>query len=73
MPLEVAGVKMYNSKEISKLLGLSLQATRRYLREGKIAAKKIGGNRYYVSEDALREYLNTPDNTPQSKGNDKDG
>jgi excisionase family DNA binding protein len=65
MPVEIAGIKMYSAKEVSEILGVHIVTARRYMAEGRIKAKKIGGNRYFVSEAHLREFLETPDNIPK--------
>jgi len=62
MPVEIAGIKMYSAPEIAKILDISLYSARKYVRDGRIKAKKLRGNRYYVSEENLKEFLNTPDN-----------
>jgi len=67
MPVEIAGVKMYTTKEVSEILGINVVTARRYMFEGRIKAKKIGGNRYLVTEAHLREFLETPDNIPPIK------
>jgi len=64
MPVEIAGIKMYTTKEVSEILGINVVTARRYMFEGRIKAKKIGGNRYLVTEAHLREFLETPDNIP---------
>ncbi|MFA5674401.1 MAG: helix-turn-helix domain-containing protein [Methanoregulaceae archaeon] len=67
MPVEIAGIKMYSAPEVAKALDLSLYSTRKYIREGRIKAKKLRGNRYYVSEEHLREFLITPDSFTRDK------
>ena len=64
MPVKIAGIKMYTAKEISEILGVHVVTARKYMAEGRIKAKKIGGNRYLVTEAHLREFLETPDNIP---------
>ncbi len=61
MTRKIGNIKMYNTKEVSELLGLSELSVRKYLREGKIKAKKIGA-KWYISNQELKEYLTTPDN-----------
>ena len=79
MPVKIAGIKMYTAQEVSQILGVHVVTARRYMYEGRIKAKKIGGNRYLVSEANLREFLETPDNIPPTEAtkggnnNDKPG
>ncbi len=67
MPVKIAGIKMYTAKEISEILGVHVVTARKYMAEGRIKAKKIGGNRYLVAEAHLREFLETPDNIPSTE------
>jgi len=61
MAQKIGNVKLYNTKEISELLGLSELSVRKYLREGKIKAKKIGA-KWRVTNQDLREYILSHDN-----------
>jgi len=61
MPIEIAGIKLYKLEEVQepfKTAGipLSMLTLRAYVRTGKLKARKMG-NRWYVSEEALREYF----------------
>ncbi len=56
MGKKIAGITMYDSKELSKLIGLTEQSIRNYFRNGVLKGKKIG-NKWYMSNVALREYL----------------
>lgn len=56
MPKEVLGVKLYSTREVSELLGITQNTTIKYINQGKIKARMIGGRRY-VTEDNLKEYV----------------
>lgn len=61
MPIEIAGIKLYKLEEVQepfKAAGipLSMLTLRAYVRTGKLKARKMG-NRWYVSEEALRDYF----------------
>lgn len=61
MPKKIGNIVMYNSKEISELLGLTEQSVRAYFRRGILKGKKIGNN-WYISNKDLKEYLLSHDN-----------
>lgn len=49
-------MKVYNLKEVVKLLGLNIQTIRQYIKEGKLKASKIGTH-YIVTDEAIKEFL----------------
>lgn len=53
---EVLGVKLYTLAEVGELLGVQRATTSKYIQEGKLKARTIGGNKY-VSEENLKEFL----------------
>lgn len=57
MPKQVGNLTLYSVDDLHKQLGLSKMTIRAYLREGKIRARKLGV-KWYVTEEALREYFN---------------
>lgn len=61
--ITVGDLKMYDLEEISKKTGISVKSLRKWIRQGKLKAKKLGV-KYYVSEDDLIEFL--------KKGSDKE-
>ena len=56
MPKQVGDITLYTVLELSKLLDVTEVTLRRYIKEGKIHAKKIGGA-YHISEDALKDFI----------------
>ena len=54
--ITVGDLKMYDLEEISKKTGISVKSLRKWIRQGKLKAKKLGV-KYYVSEDDLIEFL----------------
>lgn len=56
MPVKLAGVKLYDLKEISKKLKLHPVTLRGYIEQGRLEAVKIGRS-YRVTEDALQAFL----------------
>jgi predicted site-specific integrase-resolvase len=57
---EVLGVKLYTLVEVGELLGVQQQTVSKYIQQGKIAARTIGGYKY-VSEESIKHFLLTTD------------
>ena len=49
-------MKIYDLKEVVKLLGLNIQTIRKFIKEGKLKASKVGTH-YMVTEEAIKEFL----------------
>ena len=60
MPIQMGDLKLYSLQELSDTLKLTIITLRTYVRQGKLKARKLG-TRWYVSEDNLREFFNTPE------------
>lgn len=56
----VLGVKLYSLAEVGELLGVQRPTTSKYIQQGKLKARTIGGYKY-VSEENLKEFLQTTD------------
>ncbi len=56
MPRQIGNLTLYSVDDLHEQLGLSKMTVRAYLREGKIRARKLGV-KWYVTEEALREYF----------------
>lgn len=48
--------KLYTTEEIADILNYDVQTIRRFIREGKIPAYKVG-KEYRVEENHLKKYL----------------
>ena len=57
---EVLGVQLYTLKEVGELLGVQQQTVSKYVQQGKLKARVIGGAKY-VSEENLKEFLQEVD------------
>lgn len=66
MPKQVGNLTLYSVDDLHEQLGLSKMTIRAYLREGKIRARKLGV-KWYVTEEALREYFNESSESTSSK------
>lgn len=53
---EVLGVRLYTLKEVGELLGVQAQTASKYIQQGRLKARTIGGSKY-VSEENLKEFL----------------
>jgi excisionase family DNA binding protein len=56
MPVQIAGLKLYNLNELSKVLMVNKVTLRGYIEQGRLKAVKIGRS-YRVTEEDLREFL----------------
>ena len=59
MPKQVGNLTLYSVDDLHEQLGLSKMTIRAYLRDGKIRGRKLGV-KWYVTEEALREYFGEP-------------
>jgi excisionase family DNA binding protein len=49
-------MQVYNLKEVVKILGLNIQTIRKFIKEGKLKASKVGTH-YMVTDEAIKEFL----------------
>ena len=59
-------MKIYDLKEVVKLLGLNIQTVRKFIKEGKLKASKVGTH-YMVTEDAIKEFLKANEVQPSQE------
>ncbi len=57
---EVLGVKLYSLQEVGELLGVQRQTASKYIQQGKLKARTIGGYKY-VSEESIKDFLLSTD------------
>jgi len=50
-------LELFKVEDIAKELDVNMETIRRYIRQGKLKAQKIG-RRYYVSKDNLKAFAN---------------
>lgn len=56
MAKTIEGIKFYTLPEAAKILGITPQTLRKYIKQGKIKGKKLS-NYYLITEKALLEFL----------------
>ena len=66
MSIQVGDMKLYEVEELAEMLNVGEPTIRRYLREGRLKGKKLA-KRWYVSEEALKEYFR-PEPEVQEEG-----
>jgi len=66
MPKKIGSLTLYSVDDLHELLGISKMTIRAYLREGKLKGKKLGVQ-WYVTEDAIRNYFEEPEDEPAPK------
>ena len=64
--IEIGDIKVYDVQEIAKMFDMTPQSIRKFIREGRIKGRKVG-TRWYVTEEAIREYLLGYDNGPKKE------
>jgi excisionase family DNA binding protein len=68
MPKVIGDITLYTLMELAKMLDVTDVTLRRYIKDGKLHATKIGGS-YHISEQALKEFLEQD----QSSNNQAEG
>jgi excisionase family DNA binding protein len=61
MPIQIGQLTLFDLEELSEKLQVNVRSLRRWIREGKIKAKKVGV-KYYITEQSLNEYFEKADN-----------
>ncbi len=59
--IQIGDIKAYDVQELAKLFDMTPQSVRKFIREGRIKGRKVG-TRWYVTEEAIRDYLMGVDN-----------
>ena len=62
MPVQLGSLTLFSVDELSKKFSLNPITVRRLFRAGKLQGRKIG-KRWYLTEEALREYFDKPAGT----------
>lgn len=63
MPKKIGNLTLYSIDDLHEQLGVSKMTLRAYLREGRIRGRKLGVS-WFVTEDAIREYFEGPQEQP---------
>ena len=56
--VQIGDIRAYDVYEIAKMFDMTPQSIRKFLKQGRIKARKFG-TKWYVTEEAMREYLLT--------------
>ena len=59
-------MKIYNLKEVVSLLGLNIQTIRKFIKEGRLKASKVGTH-YMVTDEAIQEFLKANEVQPKNE------
>jgi excisionase family DNA binding protein len=70
MPRKIGSLTLYSVDDLNEILGISKMTLRAYLREGRLKGKKLGVQ-WYVSEQAIKDYFNEPDELSGSTNKSK--
>lgn len=52
----IGDITLYTVKELAKTLDITDITIRRYIRDGKLKATKLGG-KYHISEEAVKQLI----------------
>jgi predicted transcriptional regulator len=56
---EIAGIRLYDVKEVSGLLGVSVASVRTYMKREKNSLRsQMIGHKLYITEGSIKEFLN---------------
>lgn len=53
---EIGDIKVFDIIDIANMFQVTPQTIRRYIREGKLEANKMG-TRWFITDEALKKYL----------------
>jgi len=59
MPIQLGSLTLFDVRELSKKFGLNPVTIRILFRTGKLQGRKVG-KRWYLTEEALRDYFKEP-------------
>lgn len=57
--MEIAGVRLYTAQAIADTFGVNVVTILRHIKKGNLTARLIG-HKYYVTEENIRKFLETP-------------
>jgi len=57
--VEIAGIKLYTAQSIADTFDVNVVTILRHIKKGNLKARLIG-HRYYITEENLQAFLNTP-------------
>jgi len=60
MPIKIKDIEFYDLEETSERMNLTVKVLRRWIREGKLKAKKVG-IKYYVTEEQMLDVFKPDD------------
>jgi len=66
MSVKIGDLELYTVEELSDLMGIQERTIREYLKSGKIRGRKLA-KRWYVTEEALREYFEAEEPEPEEQ------
>ncbi len=70
MPRKIGELTLYSVDDLHEMLGVSKLTLRSYIRNGRIRGRKLGVS-WYVTEDAIREYFEQPQEPPAATSSPK--
>jgi excisionase family DNA binding protein len=65
-PRKIGDTAIFTVDELAPQFGVKPSTIRRYIRQGRIAGRKVG-NAYYITEKAINDFLNGPPARPEKE------
>jgi len=53
---KIAGIEVFTLEEIAEQADVTIESMRKYVKDGKLRAQKIGGQ-YYTTRDAVKDFI----------------
>jgi len=66
---EITGIKLYTVQETAQLLEVTAQTIRKYIKEGKLQARRIG-RPLFIAEVSIKKFLTGEDLSETTKENE---
>lgn len=54
--VQIENIKMYTVKELHQATGIAVETYRRWIREGRLPAKKVGKT-WMITEETVRQFF----------------
>jgi excisionase family DNA binding protein len=64
--IRIGDVRIFELRDVAARLGISTTTLRRYIRQGDLAGKKVGG-RWLISESSIEQFFLSPYRRPRTK------
>jgi hypothetical protein len=67
MPVQLGNITLFDVQDLAKKFRMNPVSVRTLFRQGRLKGRKLG-KRWYVTEDALRDYFKKPEKPKEGSG-----